>query len=67
MVEVKVDGMPATAESDTIQSDADTEKETVLENRIMIDIKVSNSLYIRRGNMSYTELLKLIKNLKVLC
>ena len=67
VVEVKVDGMPSTSEIEPVQSDSDTEKGVVSENRILVDIKVSNGLYIRRGNMSYAELLKLIKNMEVLC
>ena len=67
VVEGKVDGMPSMSESEPIQSDSDTGKGVVSENRILLDIKVSNGLYIRRGNMSYAELLKLIKNLEVLC
>ena len=67
VVEVKVDGMPSTSESESIQRDSDIEKGSVSENRILVDIKVSNGLYIRRGNMSYAELLKLIKNPEVLC
>ena len=67
MVEVKLDGMPTTSESEPVQSEEITEKGSVSENRILVDIKVTNGLYIRRGNMSYAELLKLIKNLEVLC
>ena len=67
VVEVKVDGMPSTSESEPVQSEEITEKGSISENRILVDIKVSNGLYIRRGNMSYAELLKLIKNPEVLC
>ena len=67
MVEVKLDGMPTTSESEPVQSKEITEKGSVSENRILVDIKVTNGLYIRRGNMSYAELLKLIKNPEVVC
>ena len=67
VIEIKVDGMPSTSESEPVQSEEITEKGSISENRILVDIKVSNGLYIRRGNMSYVELLKLIKNSEVLC
>ena len=44
VVEVKVDGRLPSAENVTIQSESDTEKGSISENRILADIKVSNGL-----------------------
>ena len=62
-MEVKVDGMQSTVENNTIQNDSSVENGAISQNRILVDFKVSNDLYIRHGNISYAELLKLIKNL----
>ncbi len=35
--------------------------------RILIDLRVSNGLHIRQGNLSYDGLKRLVENLEVLC
>ena len=69
IAEVKVEGAPREespeTENDGITQTAQTTSDRPL--RIMIDIRMSNGLQIRRKNLDYTGLKRLIGNLEVLC
>ncbi len=45
-------------------SNNSTEKEQL---RILVDIRISNGMHIRQGNLSYDSLKRLVGNLEVLC
>ena len=65
VAEVKIQGEP----ENIAAAETEASKSEVRENplRIMIDIRLSNGLQIRRKNLDYPELRRLIGNLEVLC
>ena len=69
IAEVKVQGAPR-EESAEIEKDGSPQAAKEASDRplrIMIDIRMSNGLQIRRRNLDYPELKRLIDNLEVLC
>lgn len=42
-------------------------EEAVREVRILVDLRVSNGLHLRQGNLSYTDLKRLVEKLEGLC
>ena len=68
MVEVSVDGRPLAMEKEkTAEGVPPSGKLLVKEIRILWDLRVSNGLHLRQGNLSYGGLKRLVKKLKWLC
>ena len=68
MVEVAVDGRPSTAEEEKPAEAVPASKETVVKDvRILLDLRASNGLHLRQGNLSYGELKRLVGKLEGLC
>ena len=68
MVEVSVDGRPLAMEKEkTAEVVPPSGKLLVKEIRILWDLRVSNWLHLRQGNLSYGGLKRLVKKLKWLC
>lgn len=61
-------GRPSTAEAnkpkDTVPQEA---KEPATKVRILVDMRVSNGLRLRQGNLSYGQLKRLVEKLEGLC
>ena len=70
VVEVNVDGRPSQVEADkpedkgTVPQQA---KEASPKVRILADLRVSNGLRLRQGNLSYGQLKRLVEKLEGLC
>ena len=68
VVEVAVDGRPSTAEEEKPAEAVPASKETVVKDvRILLDLRMSNGLHLRQGNLSYGELKCLVGKLEGLC
>lgn len=68
IVEVDVPGRPSPAETDKPKEKGLRQKEeTLAEVRILLDLRVSNGLHLRQGNLSYGQLKRLIEKLEGLC
>ena len=68
MVEVTVDGRPSTMEEEKQAEAVPPCKGTVVkEVRILLDLRTSNGLHLRQGNLSYGELKRLVEKLEGLC
>ena len=68
MVEVTVDGRPSAEEEEKPAEKVPTSKETVVKDvRILLDLRVSNGLHLRQGNLSYGDLKRLVEKLEGLC
>ena len=68
MVEVSVDGRPPAVEEEKPTGAVPASKETgVKDVRILLDLRVSNGLHLRQGNLSYGDLKRLVEKLEGLC
>lgn len=68
VVEVEVSGRPSPQETEEAKEPVPQRKEeTVREVRILVDLRVSNGLHLRHGNLSYTDLKRLVEKLEGLC
>lgn len=68
IVEVDVSGRPSPRATDNPQEEvARQEEETSTEVRILADLRVSNGLHLRQGNLSYGQLKRLVEKLEGLC
>lgn len=65
IVPVTVEGSPSEKPSESSSTpDAESSKPST---RILVEIRMSNGLHIRQGNLSYESLRSLVENLEVLC
>lgn len=68
VVEVSVSGRPSPQEEEKSKETAPQQKEeAVREVRILVDLRVSNGLHLRQGNLSYADLKRLVEKLDGLC
>ena len=68
VVEVDVSGRPSPTETDKVKEEGQRQKEeTLAEVRILVDLRVSNGLHLRQGNLSYGQLKRLVEKLEGLC
>ena len=69
ITEVRVAGAPQAQEErpGSCDHDSDYQKGVQRPLRILVDLRMSNGLQIRRGGMSFEELKRLVSNLEVLC
>ena len=68
VVEVNVSGRPSPTETDKPGEEGQGQKEeTLSEVRILLDLRVSNGLHLRQGNLSYGQLKRLVEKLEGLC
>lgn len=68
VVEVNVSGRPSPAEADKPENAVPQEvKEPSPKVRILVDLRVSNGLRLRHGNLSYGQLKRLVEKLEGLC
>ena len=68
VVEVTVDGRPSTTEEKQPAGAVPPSKETAVKDvRILLDLRVSNGLHLRQGNLSYGDLKRLVEKLEGLC
>lgn len=68
VVEVDVSGRPSPTETDKIKEEGQSQKEeTSARVRILVDLRVSNGLHLRQGNLSYGQLKRLVEKLEGLC
>lgn len=68
VVEVNVSGRPSRLETDNPQEEERRqEKDPAMEVRILVDLRVSNGLHLRQGNLSYGQLKCLVEKLEGLC
>ena len=69
VVEVEVSDRPLpSVEPDKPEEAApQPEKETSSRIRILVDLRISNGLHLRQGNLSYTDLKRLVEKLEGLC
>lgn len=69
IAEVRVAGAPQNQEDEPniYKSDTGFRKDGSKPLRILLDLRMSNGMQIRRGGMSFEELKKLVSNLEVLC
>lgn len=68
VVEVDVSGRPSPAATDKPKEEEQSQKgETLAEVRILVDLRVSNGLHLRQGNLSYGQLKRLVEKLEGLC
>ena len=68
IVEVDVSGRPSPRATDNPQEEVARQKEeTATEVRILADLRVSNGLHLRQGNLSYGQLKRLVEKLEGLC
>ncbi len=65
VVEVSVSGRPSPQEEEKAREVVLQQKEeTVREVRILVDLRVSNGLHLRQGNLSYVGLKRLVEKLE---
>ena len=68
MVEVTVDGRPSAVEEEKTAGSVPASKETAVKDvRILLDLRASNGLHLRQGNLSYGDLKRLVEKLEGLC
>lgn len=68
VVEVNVSGRPSPTEPDKAKEERQRQKEEkATEVRILVDLRVSNGLRLRQGNLSYGQLKRLVEKLEGLC
>lgn len=68
VVEVMVDGRPSGTEEEKPSEAVSPSKETAVKDvRILLDLRVSNGLHLRQGNLSYVDLKRLVGKLEGLC
>lgn len=71
IVEVKVDGLPASCQKDPKEEAHLLEQSTTEEKsscvRILVELRMTNGLHISQKNLNYQELKRLIEKLEGLC
>ena len=68
VVEVSVDGRPSTKEGEKPAGAVPASTETIVKDvRILLDLRTSNGLHLRQGNLSYGDLKCLVEKLGGLC
>lgn len=72
VVEVEVDGKPSSSENTEASQPEQPRRETLRREekaavRILVDLKTSNGLHLRQGDLSYEELKRLVEKLEGLC
>ena len=68
VVEVNISGRPSQPETDKPEEGGRQLKEDPsTEVRILVDLRVSNGLHVRQGNLSYGQLKSLVEKLEGLC
>ena len=65
VVEVQVDGIPSVIETSSLQEQEASPVSPKDSVRILIDLRISNGLYIHQKNLSYQSLRSLIEKLEV--
>lgn len=66
IVEVKVDGVPTSAQGESKQEQTSTVTKSSCV-RILVELRMTNGLHISQKNLSYQELKQLIEKLEGLC
>ena len=71
IVEVKVDGLPPSAQEEPKQESPSQESSSTVTKpsgiRILVELRMTNGLHISQKNLSYQELKRLIEKLEGLC
>ena len=71
IVEVKVDGLPPSAQEEPKQESPSQEPSSTVAKpsgiRILVELRMTNGLHISQKNLSYQELKRLIEKLEGLC
>ena len=71
IVEVKVEGLPASAQEEPKQESPSQEPSSTVTKpsgvRILVELRLTNGLHISQKNLSYQELKRLIEKLEGLC
>lgn len=68
VVEVNISGRPSLSETDNAKDSVPQEaKEPSPKMRILVDLRVSNGLRLRQGNLSYGQLKRLVEKQEGLC
>ena len=68
VVEVAVDGRPSAVEKEKpTESVSPSGNAPAKEVRILLELRTSNGLHLRQGNLSYGELKRLVEKLEGLC
>ena len=68
VVEVNVSGRPSQSETDNPkEEERQQKKEPATKVRILVDLRVSNGLRLRQGNLSYGQLKRLVEKPEGLC
>lgn len=71
IVEVKVDGLPPSAQEEPNQESSSQEPSSTVTKpsgiRILVELRMTNGLHISQKNLSYPELKRLIEKLEGLC
>ena len=71
IVEVKVDGLPPSAQEEPKQESPSQEPSSTVKKpsgiRILVELRMTNGLHISQKNLSYQELKRLIEKLEGLC
>ena len=71
IVEVKVDGLPPSAQEEPKQESPSQEPSSTVTKpygiRILVELRMTNGLHISQKNLSYQELKRLIEKLEGLC
>lgn len=67
VVEVNVSGRPSQSGTDKPKEEGQQKEEPATEVRILVDLRVSNGLRLRQGNLSYGQLRSLVEKLEGLC
>ena len=71
IVEVKVDGLPTSAQEEPKQESSSQEPSSTVTKpsgvRILVELRMTNGLHISQKNLSYQELKRLIEKLEGLC
>ena len=71
IVEVKVDGLPASCQKDPKEANRSPEQSSTETKpscvRILVELRMTNGLHISQKNLNYQELKQLIEKLEGLC
>ncbi len=68
VVEVMVDGRPSAVGAEKPAEAVSASKEVPVKDVcILLDLRASNGLHLRQGNLSYGDLKRLVEKLEVLC
>ena len=68
VVEVTVDGRPSAVEEEEPTEAVSASKKTAVKDvRILLDLRMSNGLHLRQGNLSHGDLKRLVEKLEGLC